>query len=165
MLIIAGQGMTDSIGIHGLGFLLIDSARWLRLAFERRIAEAGLGITAGEARTILNLHAMQACRQMDLAQRMGVEPMTVCSFLDRLQNLGFIERQTDPTDRRAKRVTLTERSQPLIAALEEELDHLLTQATQGLDAQETSALKRALQMVITNLQGELANSVDEAKSA
>ena len=102
---------------------------------------------------------------MDLAQRMGVEPMTVCSFLDRLQNLGFIERQTDPTDRRAKRVTLTERSQPLIAALEEELDHLLTQATQGLDAQETSALKRALQMVITNLQGELANSVEEAKSA
>lgn len=157
--------MTDSISIDGLGFLLIDSARWLRLAFERRITEAGLGITAGEARTILNLHAMQACRQMDLAQRMGVEPMTVCAFLDRLQTLGLIERQTDPADRRAKRVTLTDRSQPLIAALEGELNGLLAQATRGLTEAETALLKHALQALIVNLQDELAACAEDVKPA
>lgn len=157
--------MTNSISIDGLGFLLIDSARWLRLAFERRITEAGLGITAGEARTILNLHAMQACRQMDLAQRMGVEPMTVCAFLDRLQTLGLIERQTDPADRRAKRVTLTDRSQPLIAALEGELNGLLAQATRGLTEAETALLKQALQALIVNLQDELAAPAEDVKPA
>ena len=156
--------MADSIGTHGLGFLLIDSARLLRLAFERRIADAGLGITAGEARTILNLHAMQACRQMDLAQRMGVEPMTVCSFLDRLQSLGLVERQTDPTDRRAKRVTLTDHSKPLIAALEDELNHLLSRATRGLDESETSALRHALETLIINVQSDLAASTEDAKT-
>lgn len=143
------------MSIDRLGFLLIDSARWLRVAFERRIAEAGLGITAGEARTILNLHSLNDCRQMDLAQRMGVEPMTVCAFLDRLQTLGLIERQTDPADRRAKRVTLTEQSQPLIAALEEELNSLLARATKGLDEAEKQQLKQALQIMTINLQTEL----------
>lgn len=157
--------MTNTTSIDGLGFLLIDSARWLRLAFERRITEAGFGITAGEARTILNLHKMQACRQMDLAQRMGVEPMTVCAFLDRLQTLGLIERQTDPADRRAKRVTLTDKSEPLIAALEGELNGLLAQATRGLTEAETSLLKKALKALIVNLQDELAAAAEDVKPA
>lgn len=151
------------MSIDGLGFLLIDSARWLRIAFERRISEAGLGITAGEARTILNLHALKDCRQMDLAQRMGVEPMTVCAFLDRLQTLGFIERQTDPADRRAKRVTLTDQSKPLIAALEDELNSLLARATQGLDDDEKARLKQSLKVLTGNLQTELADPAEVAQ--
>ncbi|MCJ9753492.1 MarR family transcriptional regulator, partial [Neorhizobium sp. BETTINA12A] len=35
--------------MDSLGFLIADSARLLRAAFERRIAEAGLGLTPGEA--------------------------------------------------------------------------------------------------------------------
>lgn len=100
---------------------------------------------------------------MDLAQRMGVEPMTVCAFLDRLQTLGFIERQTDPADRRAKRVTLTDQSKPLITALEEELNSLLARATQGLDETEKARLKQSLNVLRANLQTELADPAEAAQ--
>ena len=38
---------------------------------------------------------------------MGVEPMTLSGYLDRLEARGLIERKPDPTDRRAKLVALT----------------------------------------------------------
>lgn len=146
--------------IHGLGFLLTDAARWLRTAFERRISEAGLGVTAGEARTLLNVYALKDCRQLDIAQRMGVEAMTVCTFLDKLQNLGLIDRQPDPTDRRAKRVTLTPAAMPLIKTIEDELDRMLSFATRDLSPEQTAALQAGLQGMIINLQEDAAQPSD-----
>lgn len=151
--------------IHGLGFLLTDSARWLRTAFERRISEAGLGITAGEARTLLNVYALKDCRQLDLAQRMGVEPMTVCSFLDKLQGAGLIERQPDPTDRRAKRVTLTAAAAPLIETLEEELDCMLASATRDLPDAHKVILLDGLRSMIENLQRDISETTPGSDAA
>ncbi|MBT9370681.1 MarR family winged helix-turn-helix transcriptional regulator [Rhizobium sp. CSW-27] len=135
-----------------LGFLLTDAARLLRSAFERRIAQAGLGITPAEARTLLNIQALGDCRQLELAARMGIEPMTVCTFLDKLQGLGLIDRQPDPADRRAKRVTLTAACEPLIETLRQELDVVLAVATAGMSPEEARMLNRALQRVSGNLQ-------------
>ena len=42
-----------------LGFVLIDVARMLRSAFERRIATAGLGLTPGEARTLVRIATLE----------------------------------------------------------------------------------------------------------
>ncbi|RYE59221.1 MAG: hypothetical protein EOP17_23595, partial [Rhizobiaceae bacterium] len=60
-----------------LGFLIADAARLLRTAFERRIAQAGLGLTAGEARALIHIAQVDGSRQLDIASRMGVEPMTL----------------------------------------------------------------------------------------
>ena len=95
-----------------LGFVLIDVSRMLRGAFERRIAVAGLGLTPGEARTLVHVAALEGSRQQDIAQRMGVEPMTLSSYLDRLQSMGFIERRPDPADRRAKQIFTTGTADP-----------------------------------------------------
>lgn len=145
-----------------LGFLLTDAARLLRGAFERRIAQAGLGITPAEARTLLNIQALGDCRQLELAARMGIEPMTVCTFLDKLQGLGLIERQPDPADRRAKRVTLTAACEPLIERLREELDALLLMATAGMTRAEADALSSALARVSANLQADAVTQPDPA---
>lgn len=142
--------------LHDLGFLLTDSARLLRTAFERRIGEAGLGITPGEARTLLNIHALKDARQLDIAARMGVEPMTVCSFLDKLQGQGLIERQPDPADRRAKRVTLTAESEPLIAKLKLEIADVLTDACTGLGEEDVDRLRHVLTTLSMNLQAAAA---------
>jgi DNA-binding MarR family transcriptional regulator len=142
--------MTAIYDIEILAFLLTDNARLLRSAFERRIAEAGLGITPAEARTLLSIHALRDCRQLDIAVRMGIEPMTVCSFLDKLQSQGLIERHPDPDDRRAKRVRLTETSLPVIAAIRTELRGIISQATQGMSDSEQQALCRALDQLANN---------------
>jgi DNA-binding MarR family transcriptional regulator len=138
--------------IDALGFLIGDSARLMRSAFERRISEAGLGITPGEARALLSIAAADGSRQLDIAARMGVEPMTVCTYLDKLQSLGLIERQQCTADRRAKRVRLTQGSSDLIESVRSELRSVLTQATDGLSEESRHVLEDTLRAFNANLQ-------------
>lgn len=78
-----------------LAFLLNSGARLLNSAFERRISEAGLGLTPGEARALLTVAVVDGSKQSDIAARLGIEPMTICAYLDKLQSLDLIERQQD----------------------------------------------------------------------
>src|ERR1700754_3999544 len=109
--------MSSAIDTDTLAFLVSDCARLMRAAFERRILSAGLELTAGEARTLIQVAAVNGSRQLDIAARMGLEPMTVSAFLDKLQARGLIERQPDPADRRAKRIVLSEAAEEMITAI------------------------------------------------
>ena len=143
--------MAKYINADALGFLLTDSARLLRAAFEKRIADAGLNITPGEARTLIQVAAVHGSRQLDIAQRMGVEPMTVCTFLDKLQAEGLIERQQDP-DRRAKKIVLTPRSGAMLKAIDTEIEGLIAEATQGMSTEALAAMEAGLNQLRENLQ-------------
>lgn len=101
-----------------LGFLLIDSARLLRARYDRALEDAQLGLTAGEARALLHVGLAEPSRQSALAARMGVEPMTLVGYLDRLEGCGLILREPDPSDRRAKVVRLTSKGRPLLERAE-----------------------------------------------
>lgn len=144
--------MAKYINADALGFLLTDSARLLRAAFEKRIADAGLNITPGEARTLIQVAAVHGSRQLDIAQRMGVEPMTVCTFLDKLQAEGLIERQQDPADRRAKKIVLTPRSGAMLKAIDTEIEGLIAEATQGMSTEALAAMEAGLNQLRENLQ-------------
>jgi len=90
-----------------LGFLLVDAARLYRARIDRAFTHAGLGLTAGEARTLAYVNLHSGLKQSALAVKMNVEPMTLVAFLDALEGRGLVARETDPKDRRAKIVRLT----------------------------------------------------------
>jgi DNA-binding MarR family transcriptional regulator len=48
---------------------------------------------------------------------MDVEPITLCRIVDRLEEAGLVERQRDPADRRAWRVLLTDKANPIVDKL------------------------------------------------
>jgi DNA-binding MarR family transcriptional regulator len=137
-----------------LAFLLISGTRMLNAAFERRIADAGLGLTPGEARALLAIAAIDGSKQSDIAARLGIEPMTICAYLDKLQSLDLIERKPDPQDRRSNRVMLTETSQTMLHAVREELEALHKQATQGMSTRQVEAFRQLLETLHKNLQPE-----------
>lgn len=97
-----------------LGYLLVDVARLYRARIDRAFDHAGLGLTAGEARTLAYVNLHPGRRQSVLAVKMNVEPMTLVGFLDRLENLGLVVRAPDPTDRRAKIVNLAAEAAPYL---------------------------------------------------
>lgn len=134
-----------------LGFVLIDVARMLRSAFERRIATAGLGLTPGEARTLVRIATLEGSRQLDIAQRMGIEPMTLSTYLDRLQSLGFIERRPDPSDRRAKLIYTTSTAGALIGNIRDEQVELMQHVTSGIGEQDLEAMREKLKRLRANL--------------
>ena len=140
-----------------LGFLLTEVSRLMRTAVERRISHAGLEVTAGEARALMHVAANEGARQTVIAERMGVEPMTVCAYLDRLEKIGLVSRQPDPDDRRAKNVRTTDDADRMIAAIRKETSALFDSVQTGLDDEERAALLASLKLVRGNLQASLAD--------
>lgn len=102
---------------EAIGFLITDVARLLRAEFDRRTSSAGLGLTPGEARILVNAARAGSVRQAALAERIGVEAMTLSSYLDRLEARGLIRRIADPGDRRAKLVEVTAEAEPVLEGI------------------------------------------------
>ncbi len=98
---------------------MTEIARLYRAEIDRRISHSGLDMTAGEGRVLVHAATNGPVRQNVLADRMGVEAMTLCAFLDRLEARGLIERKPDPKDRRAKLVVVTPAAKGVLASIGE----------------------------------------------
>jgi len=136
---------------ESLGFLVVDVARLFRHRFETALAAAGLGVTPGEARTLHHLANAGPMRQSVLAQRLGVEPMTLVGFLDRLEEAGLVVREPDPDDRRAKRIVPTRAAEALLPTIRAVAATVRGTATDGLGDEEIAALRRSLVRMRGNL--------------
>jgi DNA-binding MarR family transcriptional regulator len=147
-----------------LGFLLNETSRLLRHNFERRIAGIGLDITPGEARALIYVAANEGARQTVIAERMGVEPMTVCGYIERLERHGLVARKPDPADKRAKQVHTTDAADSTIAAIRAEAKVMVDQVQAGLDPDSRALLLSALRHVRGNLLDLLGERPDAMRS-
>ena len=59
---------------------------------------------------------MEGSRLTDLARGANITPQAMGELVDELEELGYVERRPDPTDRRAKLIVLTERGRACVAA-------------------------------------------------
>lgn len=132
-----------------LAWLMSDSTRLLRRAFEERVRVTG--ITAPQARLLLSMERAPGENQAFYAERLEVEPITLCRMVDRMEEAGLLERRFDPADRRARLLHLTTRAEGEIARIRAALDGLLDQMVAGLGEHEQSELLRLLQVVTHNL--------------
>lgn len=58
----------------------------------------------------------EGSRLTDLAHGANITPQAMGELVDELEELGYVERRPDPTDRRAKLIVLTDRGRACIAA-------------------------------------------------
>lgn len=134
-----------------LGFVLVDAARLYRARIDRAFDQAGLGLTSGEARALAHININRGLRQTALAEKMSVEPMTLVGFLDRLEALGLVAREADPTDRRAKIVRLTPAASPYLEGIETAASRAREEATEGFSDEERAVLRGLLERMRANL--------------
>lgn len=132
-----------------IGFLLNDSARLFRRAFNARTRDSG--ITALQWRLITYLKRHEGIRQGPLAELIEVEPITLSRMVDRLAEGGLVERRADPTDRRAWRLYLTPRAAVLLNGIRDIAQGLTDDATEGLSAAECEQLASLVERVRANL--------------
>ena len=59
----------------------------------------------------------EGINQAGLADLLEIRPMTLVRQVDRMQEAGWIERRPDPTDRRARRLFLTEKARPILGRI------------------------------------------------
>ena len=133
------------------GFLLTDTSRLFRQYFERMVSENGFGLTPGEIRALTHVLRFRGSRQALLAERMGVEPMTLSAYLDRLEARGLIRRMMDSSDRRAKLIEPTDEAFAMMSELEPLFGRILNQLMQGMSEDETLAVTKGLEKLRANL--------------
>jgi len=138
------HAMTETIG-----FLLNDTARLYRRAFNARTRDSG--ITALQWRLITYLRRHEGIRQGPLAELIEVEPITLSRMIDRLAEAGLVERRADPADRRAWRLHLTPRANELLSGIRQIAETLTDEAAEGLSEDERDQLIALVERVRSNL--------------
>jgi DNA-binding MarR family transcriptional regulator len=132
-----------------LGFLIADVSRSMRRAFQRHIE--GSSLTLSQARVLVYVSRNEGIRQVDLAELLEVQPMTLARLLDQLATATLVERRPDPVDRRAYQLHLTPAAGPHLEAIEQVVVTIRDQAARGLEVGELEVVLRALRRMRDNL--------------
>ena len=131
------------------GFEVAETAQTMRRAFDRRAAV--LGVTRAQWRVLVRLALKNGVRQVELADSLDIEPITLCRMIDRLEEAGLVERRRDEVDRRAWNLYLTEKARPLIAELHALGELLHADALDGISEADRKIAKDVLARVRANL--------------
>jgi MarR family transcriptional regulator for hemolysin len=134
---------------RNFGFILHDVARLLRTTFDRRVRE--LGLTRSQWWVLNHLFRNDGVTQSELAEILEVEKPTLGRLLDRLEQKGWVRREADANDRRAKRVFLTQEVEPAIKAMRAAAADMRRDAVAGLSAEQQERFVDALLTIKANL--------------
>jgi DNA-binding MarR family transcriptional regulator len=139
--------------VETLPFEIGETAHALRKAFDRKAV--GLGVTRAQWKVLFRLERQAGLRQIELADMLDIEPITLSRIVDRLEESGLVERVADPADRRAWRLHVTARAQPLIAKLRGIADELVADAFAGIDPKDIQITRQVLAKVRENASGQM----------
>ena len=125
-----------------LPFEVGETAHALRKAFDR--LAVGLGVTRAQWKVLFKLTRTPGLRQVELADLLELEPITLCRIIDRLEEAELVERVRDPDDRRAWRLHVTQKAQPLVEKLRAIGADLVDQAFGGIDPKDIETTRKVL---------------------
>jgi MarR family transcriptional regulator, transcriptional regulator for hemolysin len=138
-------------------FALFETQRLLRLYAEKQARRFGL--TRAQWGVLAKLERTEGMKQAEIAELMEIQPITLTRLIDKLCDLGLIERRSDDSDRRVNRLYLTEAARPLMLKLADLRNELTHTALAGLSAADTHLLVAQLETVKNNVREAIQNPV------
>jgi MarR family transcriptional regulator, transcriptional regulator for hemolysin len=118
---------------------LVETSRLLRNYIDHRAKARGT--TRAQWIVLFRLREQEGLSQVDLADILELQPISLVRLLDRLVEHGLVERRSDPKDRRANRLFLTPSGRQLADDLDSLRDAIATDVLQGVP---TAALETGL---------------------
>ena len=129
----------------GAGPALIRTGTLLTGIYEGHARE--LGLTPQQAR-LLFVVAEEPDNMLGLGATVRLGKSTMTSLVDRMEELGLLERSADARDRRRLVVTATARGKEVSSAFEKAMRASITTITSPLNEVELSALARILSVIL-----------------
>jgi MarR family transcriptional regulator, transcriptional regulator for hemolysin len=118
----------------------VESSRLLRNYIDHRAKTRGT--TRAQWIVLFRLRQQEGLSQVDLADVLELQPISLVRLLDRLVEHGLLERRHDPKDRRANRLFLTASGRQLVDDLDSLRDSIASDVLQDLpDAAIKTSLK------------------------
>jgi DNA-binding MarR family transcriptional regulator len=111
---------------------LVESSRLLRNYIDHRAKSRGT--TRAQWIVLFRLRQQEGLSQVDLADVLELQPISLVRLLDRLVEHGLLERRQDPRDRRANRLFLTPGGRRLVDDLDSLRDSIAADVLQEIPA-------------------------------
>src|SRR5690242_21903964 len=121
---------------------LVESSRFLRNYIDHRAK--GRGTTRAQWIVLFRLREQEGLSQVDLADALELQPISLVRLLDRLVEHGLVERRHDPRDRRANRLFLTASGRQLVDDLDGLRDTIASDVMRDLSEDTVKTTLRAL---------------------
>ena len=144
---------------RNFGFILHDVARLLRTTYDRRVRE--LGLTRSQWWVLTHLFRKDGITQSELAETLELEKPSLGRLLDRLEAKGWVRREMDARDRRAKRVFLTLAAETPMRVMRKIAAGVREDALSGLSTADRDRFVDALLTIKSNLMTQ-ANGASKA---
>ena len=103
-----------------------------------------LDLTMAQTKAVYVILATGQLRMSELAARLGVTSYTATGLVDRLVELGLLERREDPADRRQVVVTATASAEASMEHLRELNSHRLRELLARIEPGDLSVVRRAI---------------------
>jgi len=132
---------------------------WMDVFMHRSMRGWGIfakstGLSMPQFSVLMQLHHKGACGMSEISERFEVTPAAASQLVDKLVQHGFIMREEDPHDRRAKLLNLTDKGQELVRQGIEERYHWMDQLAEKLTVEEQAQVGEAL-MLLTRAAQEM----------
>jgi MarR family transcriptional regulator for hemolysin len=121
---------------------LVESSRLLRNYIDHRAKDRGT--TRAQWIVLFRLRQQEGLSQVDLADVLELQPISLVRLLDRLVEHGLLERRHDPRDRRANRLFLTASGRQLVDDLDSLRDSIASDVLQDIPEAAIEASLRTL---------------------
>ena len=135
---------------------------WMDVFMHRSMRGWGLfarsiGLSMPQFSVLMQLHHKGACGMSEVSERFEITPAAASQLVDKLVQSGFIVREEDPNDRRAKLLNLTDKGRELVQQGIEERYRWVDQLSGRLTEAERTQISAALDIltrVATDLEAE-----------
>ncbi|HLE14226.1 MAG TPA: MarR family transcriptional regulator [Anaerolineales bacterium] len=102
------------------------------------------GLSMSQMSTLFRLYHSKVCGVSEVGDHLGVTNAAASQMVDRLVQLGIVERSEDPQDRRVRQLTLTAKGKAIVEESIEARHHWMAQLTEALTPDEQRAIVAAL---------------------
>jgi DNA-binding MarR family transcriptional regulator len=120
------------------------------------------GLSMPQFSVLMQLHYRGACGMSEISERFEVTAAAASQLVDKLVQSGFIKREEDPHDRRAKLLNLTNRGKELVQQGIEERYRWVDQLAERLTAEERVQVSEALNIMTRAAQELEAEPIQQA---
>jgi len=141
-------------------FWINHASRLIMRRFEERLRPLGFGMAYLPVAIALEEHG--PLQQKDLLAYARIEQPTMTALLARMERDRLIARKSDPTDARARLVTLTPHAKSVLSNVKKAMATVVDEAMAGVSKANRDVLIGALQLVVRNL-GEEVTDPDGAR--
>ena len=108
-------------------------------------------LNRSQASILLTLHHCESMSQKDLAKQFNITAPSITSSIRKMEQFGYIARQTDPADQRVMRLALTEKGRSCIQSIKDVTDKMEEILLKGMSVEEKILFRRLLVHVNNNI--------------